>query len=126
MATSPQASTDALLAKLKDRERARLRIYIGAAPGVGKTYSMLQEAHALRARGLDIVVGYVETYGRRDTDVQIGDLEVIPRRVIEYRDVRMEEMDVDAIVSRKPQVCIVDELAHTNVPGSRNSKRFQD
>src|SRR5437660_4611641 len=98
MATSPQASPDALLAKLKDRERARLRIYIGAAPGVGKTYSMLQEAHALRARGLDIVVGYVETYGRRDTDAQIGDLEVIPRRVIEYRGVRMEEMDVDAIV----------------------------
>ena len=126
MATSSQPSPDALLAKLKNRQRTRLRIYIGAAPGVGKTYSMLQEAHALRARGLDVVVGYVETYGRGDTDAQIRDLEVIPRRVIEYRNVRMEEMDVDAIFRRKPEVCIVDELAHTNVPGSRNPKRYQD
>src|SRR5437773_8769889 len=116
MATPHPPSPDALLARLKERDRPRLRIYIGAAPGVGKTYSMLQEAHALRARGLDVVVGYVETYGRRETDAQLGDLEVIPRQVIEYRNVRMEEMDVDAIVRRKPEVCVVDELAHTNVP----------
>src|SRR5947207_12982983 len=122
----PEVNAEALLARIKERERARLRIYIGAAPGVGKTYSMLQEAHALKARGLDIVVGYVETYGRRDTDAQLGDLEVIPRRMIEYRGVRMEEMDVDAIVSRKAEVCLVDELAHTNVPGSRNPKRYED
>src|SRR5256712_5745356 len=101
-------------------------MYIGAAPGVGKTYSMLQEAHALRGRGLDIVVGYVETYGRRDTDAQLRDLEVIPRRVIDYRGAHLEEMDVDSILSRKPEVCIVDELAHTNVPGSRHPKRYQD
>jgi two-component system, OmpR family, sensor histidine kinase KdpD len=119
-------TADALLARLKDRERARLRVYIGAAPGVGKTYEMLQEAHALRKRGLDVVVGIVETYGRRETEAQIGDLEVIPRRKVEYRGVVLEEMDVDAIIQRRPQVCVIDELAHTNVPGSRNAKRYQD
>ena len=87
---------------------------------------MLQEAHALKKRGLDVVVGFVETYGRRDTEAQVKDLEVIPRRRIEYRGVTMEEMDVDAIVQRKPQVCLVDELAHTNVPGSRHTKRYED
>ncbi len=119
-------TADALLARIKDRERARLRIYIGAAPGVGKTYEMLQEAHALRSRGLDVVIGVVETYGRRDTEAQVKDLEVIPRRAVEYRGVTMEEMDVDAILRRKPQACVVDELAHSNVPGSRNSKRYED
>jgi two-component system sensor histidine kinase KdpD len=119
-------TADALLAQIKEQERSRLRIYIGAAPGVGKTYEMLQEAHALRARGLDAVVGYVETYGRRETEAQIKDLEIVPRRRIEYRGVTMEEMDVDAIVRRKPQVCVVDELAHTNVPGSRHPKRYLD
>jgi len=126
MATPAQPSPDALLARLTDRDRPRLRIYIGAAPGVGKTYAMLQEAHALRARGLNAVVGYVETYGRRDTEAQLRDLEIVPRRIIEYRGVQMEEMDVDAIVARKPQVCVVDELAHTNVPGSRHAKRYED
>jgi two-component system sensor histidine kinase KdpD len=121
-----KVSADALLARLKEHERARLRIYIGAAPGVGKTFAMLQEAHALRARGLDVVAGLVETYGREDTDAQIKDLEVVPRRTIEYRGVTMEEMDVEAIVGRKPQVCVVDELAHTNVPGGRHEKRYED
>ena len=119
-------SADALLARIKETERARLRIYIGAAPGVGKTYEMLQEAHALRARGLDVVVGFVETYGRRDTDGQLKNLEVVPRRRIEYRGVTMEEMDVDAIIRRAPQVCVVDELAHSNVPGSAHAKRYED
>jgi len=119
-------TADALLARIKERDRARLRIYIGAAPGVGKTYEMLQEAHALRARGLGVVIGFVETYGRRNTEAQVKDLEVIPRRALEYRDVTMAEMDVDAIIRRKPQVCVVDELAHTNVPGSRHEKRYQD
>ena len=95
-------SADALLARIKETERARLRIYIGAAPGVGKTYEMLQEAHALRARGLDVVVGFVETYGRRDTEAQLKDLEIVPRRRIEYRGVTMEEMDAGAIVRRHP------------------------
>lgn len=126
MTTDPRPSADALLARLKERDKARLRIYIGAAPGVGKTYAMLQEAHALRGRGLDVVVGVVETYGRTDTEAQVRDLEQIPRRATEYRGVTLEEMDVDAIVKRHPQVCVVDELAHTNVPGSRNEKRFQD
>ena len=125
MATS-RPTADALLARIKEKDRARLRIYIGAAPGVGKTYEMLQEAHRLRATGLDVVVGFVETYGRHDTQAQLKDLEVIPRRKVEYRGTTMEEMDVDAIILRKPQVCLVDELAHTNVPGSRNMKRYQD
>src|SRR3982750_3022760 len=124
--TSPQPSPDALRARRKDQDQPRLRIYIGAAPGVGKTYAMLQAAHALRARGLDVVVGYVETYGRRDTEAQLRDLEVVPRRSIEYRGVRMEEMDVDRIIARKPHACVVDELAHTNVPGSRHAKRYED
>jgi two-component system, OmpR family, sensor histidine kinase KdpD len=124
--TGQRPTADALLARIKERERARLRIYVGAAPGVGKTYEMLQEAHALRARGLDVVIGFVETYGRRDTDAQIKDLEIVPRRAVAYRGVTMEEMDVDGIIGRKPEVCVVDELAHTNVPGSRNSKRYED
>jgi two-component system sensor histidine kinase KdpD len=125
--TSDQRPTaDALLARIKEQQRARLRIYVGAAPGVGKTYEMLQEAHALRARGLDVVVGYVETYGRPDTDAQIKDLEIVPRRRIDYRGTTMEEMDVEAIVQRRPAVCVIDELAHTNVPGSRHAKRYQD
>lgn len=122
----PRPTADALLARIKEKDRARLRIYIGAAPGVGKTYEMLQEAHRLRATGLDVVVGFVETYDRRDTQAQLKDLEAIPRRKVEYRGTTMEEMDVDAIVQRKPQVCLVDELAHTNVPGSRNAKRYED
>jgi two-component system sensor histidine kinase KdpD len=87
---------------------------------------MLQEANALRGRGLDVVVGFVETYGRRDTVAQLKDLEVIPRRKVDYRGTTMEEMDVEAIIARKPQVCVVDELAHTNVPGSRHTKRYED
>jgi two-component system sensor histidine kinase KdpD len=122
----PRPTADALLARIKAKDRARLRIYIGAAPGVGKTYEMLREGHALRARGLDVLVGYVETYGRRDTEAQLQDLEVLPRRKVEHRGVTLEEMDVDAIIDRRPQVCIVDELAHTNVPGSRHDKRYQD
>jgi len=124
--STQQPSADALLARLREQDQPRLRIYIGAAPGVGKTYAMLQAAHALRARSLDVVIGYIETYGRHETDAQLHDLEVIPRRVIEYRGVRMDEMDVDAIIARKPQVCVVDELAHTNVPGSRHGKRYED
>src|SRR5262245_48350369 len=126
MTEDSRPSADALLARIKDEERARLRIYIGAAPGVGKTYSMLREAHALRARGLDVVIGIIETYGRQDTEAQLRDLEEIPRRKIEYRGVTLEELDVDAVMARQPQVCVVDELAHTNVPGSRNEKRYQD
>jgi two-component system sensor histidine kinase KdpD len=115
-----------MLARLESEQRARLRIYIGAAPGVGKTYSMLEDAHAFRRAGVDVVVGFVETYGRLDTDAKIGDLEIIPRRQIDYRGVVLEEMDLDGILRRTPQMCVVDELAHTNVSGSRHEKRYQD
>lgn len=117
---------DALLERLKQNDRARLRIYIGAAPGVGKTYAMLQEAHALRAKGVDVVAAVVETYGRAETDAQLRDLEVIAKRQIDYRGASLAEMDLDATIARHPTVCLVDELAHTNAPGSRNSKRYQD
>jgi two-component system, OmpR family, sensor histidine kinase KdpD len=119
-------SAESLLAKLGESERARLRIYIGAAPGVGKTYEMLLDAHILCKQGYDTVIGFVETYGRAETEAKIADLEIIPRKKIGYRGVVLEEMDVEAIVARKPQVCLVDELAHSNVPGSRNRKRYED
>lgn len=115
-----------VLAKIQTERRARLRIYVGAAPGVGKTYSMIEDAHALRREGVDVVIGYVEAHGRAETEAKLGDLEVIPRRKIDYRGVVLEEMDVDAILARKPQLCMIDELAHTNAPGSRHEKRYQD
>src|SRR5579863_9617985 len=107
-------------------EPAKLRIYIGAAPGVGKTYHMLEDAHQMRAQGIDVVIGLVEPHSRKDTIDQIGDLEIIPQREIPYRGVTLKEMDVDAILARHPQTVIVDELAHTNVPGSKNRKRYED
>src|SRR6202789_1415225 len=107
-------------------ELAKLRVYIGAAPGVGKTYQMLEDAHLMRKQGVDIVIGLIEAHGRKDTQDQVKDLEVIPRRAIPYRSVVLEEMDLDAILARRPTTCIVDELAHTNVPGSRNRKRYED
>src|SRR4051794_7230873 len=107
-------------------EAAKLRIYIGAAPGVGKTYHMLNDAHLKRKQGLEIVIGLVEAHGRQETADQIRDLEVIPQRTIPYRGVELKEMDVDAILARHPHVVIVDELAHTNVPGSKHRKRYED
>jgi len=115
-----------MLAKLQANERARLRIYIGAAPGVGKTYSMIEDAHAVRREGVDVVVGFVETHGRSETEAKLSDIEVVPRRKVDYRGVVLEEMDVAAILARRPQLCVVDELAHTNAPGSRHDKRYQD
>jgi two-component system sensor histidine kinase KdpD len=106
--------------------RGRLKVYIGFAAGVGKTYRMLEEAHALRRRGVDVVVGLVETHGRADTAALLPGLETVPRRRFAYRGVEIEEMDVDAVLARAPEVVLVDEVAHTNVPGSRNAKRHQD
>ncbi len=106
--------------------RGRLKVYIGFAAGVGKTYRMLEEAHALRKRGVDVVVGLVETHGRSETAALLEGLEAIPRRRIEYRGVAVEEMDLDAVLARRPQLAIVDEIAHTNAPGSRHRKRYQD
>jgi two-component system sensor histidine kinase KdpD len=118
----PESFLDLVVQPLK----GRLKIYIGASAGVGKTYKMLEEAHQLRAKGIDVVVGLVETHGRAETAGKIGDLEIIPRHKFDHRGTVIEEMDVDAIIARKPEVAIVDELAHTNAPGSRHEKRYQD
>src|SRR4051812_48345257 len=119
-------SPESLLAKLKEGERASLRVYIGAAPGVGKTYQMLDDAQQIKKQGMDIVVAVIETHGREETGVMIGDLERVPMRRIEYRGVTLEEMDTEAVIARRPAIAVVDELAHTNVPGSKNRKRYED
>jgi two-component system sensor histidine kinase KdpD len=106
--------------------QGQLRVYLGAAPGVGKTYKMLEEGHRRKERGTDVVVGYVETHGRKHTEAMLGGLEVVPRELISYRGTKFEEMDVDAVLARHADVVLVDELAHTNIPGSRNAKRWQD
>ncbi len=111
---------------IRRSQRGHLKIYLGYAAGVGKTYRMLQEAHQLKDEGIDVVVGLVETHGRADVAKLLDGLEIIPRRRQEYRGIILEEMDVDAILARRPQIALVDELAHTNVPGSRNEKRYQD
>jgi len=109
------------------QEPAKLRIYVGAAPGVGKTYHMLNDAYLLRhQQDVDVVIGLVETHGRKETAARIRDLEVVPLRDIPYRGVTLKEMDVEAIIARQPHTVIVDELAHTNVPGSKNRKRYED
>ena len=107
-------------------DRGTLRVYLGAAPGVGKTYAMLDEGFRRRQRGADVVIGLVETHGRASTIAQVRDLQVIPARTIDYRGAQLREMDLDAILVRHPEIVLVDELAHTNVPGSRNEKRWQD
>lgn len=114
------------VAPLITREPAKLRVYIGAAPGVGKTYQMLEDAHLLTKQGIDVVIGLIETHGRADTQAMIQNIEIIPQKEIAYRSVKLHEMDLDAILARHPHTCIVDELAHTNVPGSRNRKRYED
>ena len=106
--------------------RGQLRVYLGAAPGVGKTFAMLDEGYRRAGRGTDVVVGYVETHNRPRTAARLADLEVLPRRQLTYRGASFTEMDVDAVLARRPQVALVDELAHTNVPGSPRPKRWQD
>ncbi len=106
--------------------RGRLKVFLGYAAGVGKTYQMLSEAHRAARDGIDLVVGYIEAHGRRDTMALVNGLECVPRTAIRYRDARFEEMDVAAIVRREPRIAIVDELPHTNVPGSRRTKRWED
>ncbi|HEX3145787.1 MAG TPA: universal stress protein [Pyrinomonadaceae bacterium] len=119
-------SPESLLAKIRESEQAKLRIYIGHAAGVGKTYRMLADAHELRRQGLDVVLGLIESHGRFETEGLIGDLEQVPLKRIEYRGAVFNELDVDAIIARRPGIAIVDELAHTNVPGSKNQKRYED
>ncbi len=121
---SPEALLEA--ARRETSEAGRLKIFVGAAPGVGKTYEMLQSAHVRQKAGIDVVVGIVETHGRAETEALLHGLDVIPRKRIAYRDQTIEEMDLDALIARRPQIALVDELAHTNAPGSRHPKRYLD
>src|SRR3954454_2783503 len=114
------------LSIIREQQRGRLKMYLGFAAGVGKTYEMLQEGQRLKRQGVDVVVGVVETHGRAETAAQAGGLEQGARRRIEYRGVVLEEMDLGALLARRPQVALVDELAHTNAPGSHYGKRYQD
>src|SRR6266536_409355 len=121
---SPEALLEA--ARREDSRVGRLKIFVGAAPGVGKTYEMLQSAHAKRKAGADVVVGVVETHGRAETEALLQGLEIIPRKRLDYKDQILGEMDLDAVIARHPQIALVDELAHTNAPGSRHPKRYLD
>src|SRR5215469_372424 len=130
MTEPPRPSPDALLAALQNDaakgKRGRLKVFLGMCPGVGKTYAMLEAAQREFKNGRDVVVGYVETHGRKETDALVQGLPVIPRKNIEHRGIQLSEMDLDAVLNRRPQLALVDELAHTNAPGSRHPKRWQD
>ncbi len=121
-----QPKPELFLDLIRRQQRGRLKIYLGFAAGVGKTFDMLQEGNRLRRQGIDVVIGLVEAHGRAETVAQIGELEQVPRRRIEYRGIVLEEMDGDAVLARRPTIALIDELAHTNAPGSRNPKRYQD
>src|SRR5690242_14600455 len=121
---SPEALLEA--ARREEGRVGKLRIFVGAAPGVGKTYEMLQQARARKLDGYDVVVGVVETHGRKETQALLEGLEVIPRKRLEYKGQRLEEIDLDAVLARRPGIVLVDELAHTNAPGSRHPKRYLD
>jgi two-component system sensor histidine kinase KdpD len=125
-----RADPDVLLAAIEKeaaaQRRGRLKVFLGMSAGVGKTYAMLEAAHRARREGREVVIGYVETHGRKETDALVTGLPLIPRGKVEYRGVTLEEMDIDAVLARRPQLALVDELAHTNVPGSRHTKRYQD
>jgi two-component system sensor histidine kinase KdpD len=124
--TTKRPSAQDFLELVERSKRGRLKLYIGFAAGVGKTWRMLEEAHALRRRGVDVVGAFIETHGRAETAALVEDLEVVPRRRVEYRGVLVEEMDLEAVLRRAPAVAVVDEIPHTNVPGSKNRKRYQD
>jgi two-component system, OmpR family, sensor histidine kinase KdpD len=121
---------DELLARLKEEEqhqaRGKLKIFLGYVAGVGKTYAMLEAAHQRHEEGVDVVIGYIETHGRKETEAQVAGLELLPRREVEYRGTAMTDMDLDAVLARRPQLVLVDELAHSNAPGLRHPKRYQD
>jgi two-component system sensor histidine kinase KdpD len=130
MSTERRPDPDELLARVKEAEtrqaRGKLKIFFGAAAGVGKTYAMLEAAREQRAQGVDVVVGWVDTHGRAETEALLGDLEILPRRPMPYRGATLPEFDLDAALARRPGLMLVDELAHTNAPGSRHAKRWQD
>ncbi|MCU0704271.1 MAG: universal stress protein [Fimbriiglobus sp.] len=125
-ANDSNGRAEQFLALIRRQQRGRLKVYLGFAPGVGKTYEMLQEAHRLKKQGVDVAVGVVETHGRADTAALVEGLEQVPRRKVEYRGIVLEEMDVHAILARRPTVVLVDELAHTNAPGGKHAKRYED
>jgi two-component system sensor histidine kinase KdpD len=125
-AVDARPTPEHFLSLIQRQQRGRLKVYLGFAAGVGKTFEMLQEAHRLERQGVDVVIGFVETHGRAETAALLDGLEQVPRRKIEYQGVTIEEMSLDAVLMRRPAVCLVDELAHTNAPGSRNAKRYQD
>lgn len=125
-ANGNRPSPESLLQMMAENEKPKLRVYIGAAAGVGKTYQMLEDARALKKQGVDIVGALIETHGRFETNEQLHDLEIIPPKRIEYGGKTFEEMDLEAVIKRRPNVAIVDELAHTNIAGSKNQKRYQD
>jgi len=122
----PEALLERARAEEAKRARGRLKVFFGAAPGVGKTYAMLEAARELRATGVDVVVGYAETHGRAETEALVAGLEVVPPRRVEYHGATLRDFDLDAALGRHPTVILVDELAHTNAPGARHAKRWQD
>src|SRR5215468_3860814 len=126
MTPATRTSPESFLKLIERSRRGKLKLYIGHAAGVGKTYQMLEDAHLLKGRGVDVVVGYVETHRRAETEAKVGNLEIVPRRKVSYKGKDFEEMDLPAILKRKPEIVLVDELAHTNVPGLENDKRYQD
>jgi two-component system sensor histidine kinase KdpD len=126
MKDSSRPEPDALLKELNKEGKGKLKVFLGAAPGVGKTYAMLRAAARRKQDGRDVVIGLVETHGRKETESLILDLEVIPRQTMTYRGKVFQEMDIDALLARKPELALVDEMAHTNIEGSRHAKRYQD
>jgi len=123
---SPEALLEVAQKAEASRKRGKLTIYFGAAPGVGKTYAMLSDARLQKQEGVDVVVGYVETHGRPETDALLEGLEIIPPLIVEYMEIRLKEVDLEKVLERKPKLILMDELAHTNAPGLRNAKRYQD
>jgi two-component system sensor histidine kinase KdpD len=126
VSTDGRPKPEQFLAIIRDQQRGRLKVYLGFAPGVGKTFQMLLEGQKLKRQGVDVVVGFVETHNRVETRAQVDGLEEVPRVRVEYRGVALDEMNLDAVLGRRPTVALVDELAHTNAPGSRHPKRYQD
>ena len=125
MAERPQGEPGAASLEA-ERERGRLKVFLGMAAGVGKTYRMLQEGRAEEEAGRDVVIGYLEPHGRKETVEQAGELEFVPRRRVPYRDTVLEEMDLPGILRREPELCLIDEMAHTNAPGLEHEKRYED
>ncbi len=124
--SSTRPSADDFLQIIRQQQLGKLKVYLGPSPGVGKTFAMLSEGRRLKERGVDVVIGYVEPHERPETTAQIGDLEIVPPRLTQYHGITLKEMDVDAVIARKPTVALVDELAHTNAPDSKNRKRYED